>query len=131
MSTPTTSFLGTIKNAFLTFVTDGVAVLGKVLPFLAPFLPTNIVAALQTGQADLTAIATIITGVEATAANMGTAATSSAKLAAAVPGVTQIVTTWLSSGLPGGAKVQNQAGFTQGVSDLVSAMVTILNSVGD
>ena len=114
----------------MAFATTGLKIVAEVLPFISPFLPAAIVATIATGTGDLNAIAAIVTNVEAAFANAGAASTSSAKLAAAAPQVTQIVTTWLKSGLPGGSVVHDQAGFTKGVEDLTSAMVEILNSVG-
>ena len=130
MSSPSTSILGQIKNAFLSFASVGLKLVAEVLPFISPFLPAPIVAAIQGGSAELTAIAVVVTNVEAAFANAGSAATPSAKLAAASPQVASIVQGWLTSGLPGGAVVQDQAGFEKGVQDLTSAVVTILNSVG-
>lgn len=131
MSTPSTSLLGRIKDAFLAFATTGLKIVAEVLPFISPFLPGAVVAAIQGGSGELSAIASVVTNVEAAFANAGAAVTPSAKLAAATPQVQAIIETWLTSGLPGGAKVQNQAGFTKGVQDLTSAMVAILNAVGE
>ncbi|MGH9535476.1 MAG: hypothetical protein ACRD2E_11530 [Terriglobales bacterium] len=130
MSTPPESLLGKIKNAFLAFATTGLKIVAEVLPLLSPFLPTAIVASIAGGAGELSAIASIVTTVEAAFANAGAAATGAAKLQAAEPQVEAIVTEWLSSGLPGGAKVKDQPGFTKGVQDLTSAVVEILNAVG-
>lgn len=130
-STPPESLLGKIKDAFLAFATTGLAVVAKILPLISPFLPAPVNAAIVAGTGELSAIASVVTNVEAAFANAGAAATPSAKLAAATPQVQAIVQTWLTSGLPGGAKVQNQTNFTAGVQQLTSAMVTILNSVGE
>ena len=131
MSTPNESLLGKIKDAFLSFATTGMTIVAKVLPFLSPFLPAPINAAIVAGSGELSAIASVVTNVEAIFANAGAATTPSAKLSAATPQVEAIVQEWLKSGLPGGAKVQNQTNFTAGVQQLTSAMVTILNSVGE
>ncbi|MDE2098744.1 MAG: hypothetical protein KGL39_15930 [Patescibacteria group bacterium] len=130
MATPSNSVLGKIKAAFLAFASTGLSVVEKVLPFISPFLPKAIVTDVETGISDLTAIATVITDIEAIKASVG-GLTPAQALAAAQPKVEQIIQTWLASGLPGAGKVIDRAGFESGVAQMTSAMVAILNSVGE
>lgn len=130
MPTPSNSILGKIKNAFIQFATVGLSVIEQALPFISPFLPKSVVGAIETGIGDLTAIATVVTKVEAIKASVG-GLTPSQALAAAQPDVEQLVMTWVKSGLPGSGKVIDPAKFSLGCGQLTSAMVTILNSVGE
>lgn len=132
MSSPSNSILGKIKDGFLAFVKDGLAVVEKVLPFVSPFLPTGVISAITAGTGDLEAIATIITGVEATSAAAGAPGlTAAQKLAAATPGAVRILQAFATSKLPGANKILDQAAFTAGAQQVISGMVTLMNAVGE
>lgn len=104
----------------------GEEVAGVFFPVLRPFLGSGKAAQTVTiGVNDFTQIASVIVGVEAAFQGPGSAAD---KLKAALPQVANIVRT--SEALIG-HKVYNEPEFIAGNSDLVNALVRILNSYGD
>ena len=116
------SFLSTLGK----ILSVGEEVAGIFFPVLRPFLGSGKAAqVVTTGVNDFTQIASVIVGVEAAFQTPGSAAT---KLQAALPQVANIVRT--SEALIG-HKVYNEPEFIAGNSDLINALVRILNSYSD
>lgn len=81
---------------------------------------------------DFTKILNVVTTIEGSyaAVNDPSAKTGSMKLESASPFVAQLFMEWLQSGVLGSKSVKDQAKFQQGVKDVTSGFVEILNSVG-
>lgn len=102
----------------------GLQIVGQFFPILQPFLGSSAAAQrVTTAVNDFTQIGQVVLQVET--ALQG--ATGTAKLAAAVPLVAQIVKT---SELVSGHPIKQESEFIGGVQDLTNAVVRVLNSLG-
>jgi hypothetical protein len=126
--------LGWLKVVGLDLV-KGFEIVSGIEPLIAGLLPAGSAAAgvAQTVSADLAQIGNIIVSVEGAAASVaaaapaaGAALTAAQKLAAAVPGVTQVI---LQSTLLAGRTIENQSLFTASVAQVINGIVGILNSL--
>ena len=116
-----TTFLGKLGK----YLAEGVAVASGLWPMVQPFFGSA-TKAQQIGTVvinDLTSIASVVVQAEAILQQPGSGAQ---KLAAAAPLVQNIIRT---SELVSGHKIANEALFTQGCTDLTSAVAEILNSL--
>lgn len=126
------SVLSKIGQVILT--AGGIA--GEVMgiPFLGSLLGSSKAGGTVTlALGDLSKVASIVSVIETGFAALSpTEKTGSAKLAAAVPMVKQILLDWAQSNLPGHSslKVDPQV-FSAHVSNFTSAFVDILNDFGD
>lgn len=102
----------------------GLQIVGQFFPILQPFLGSSAAAQkVTTGVNDFTQIGQVVLQIET--AMQG--ATGTAKLAAVVPLISQIVKT---SELVANHPVANQSEFIGSIQDLANAMVRLLNSLG-
>ena len=101
---------------------------GAAATLVEGFLPGQVKQVVDTGVADLSAIAQVVQVVEATAAATG-GMTGAQKLAAALPAVNQIVAAWLNSGALGSQEIANSDTFKKGVQELTSGIADIQSSL--
>lgn len=105
------------------FLAKGIAILTGLGPLIEPYLGSKANTAISNVTNDLTAVGQVVVQAEALIQGAGT---GPQKLAAAAPLVVSIVKT---SELVSGHKIDNEALFLQGCTDLTSAVAEILNSL--
>lgn len=109
----------------------------KDIGIVAGFLPAVASAAGESSNPTVTKVSDTLTGVAniiqtiegAFAAAYGAAQTGTAKMAAVLPFVSQLVQQWLADNFPGSAEIGDQTLFQKGVGEIAQGVVDVLNSL--